>query len=260
MGYFNPNAAGNYIMSLPDYVRFFFRYMAKAQPFLLFTWFWSAVATLVISMRHHWRPAMRDPLTVDDKVREIAKSARASPSMVRQLHALSVPPTCSNPWHIFRELWLDRAVLLIGLFAVAVQVVLIANIAWPMNPWHVLIGLGLGLPWFFLYAHQIRPTVFTKPLINETRAKLIHEITGTRTVVCGHTHVPEDSKIGPMRFINGGFWSPNFKTPECKERVGAQTFVWLRPQGNGHRTPDLLAWPVDGVAPLTYTPTRHNPH
>ena len=254
MGYFNPNAAGNYIMGLVDYTKFFFKYMAKTQPLLLITWFWGSIATLLVTLNHHWRPAMRDPLTVDDKVRDIAKAAQASPAMVRQLHALSIPPACSNPFLIFRELWLDRGFLLLFLFFAACQIILVLNYAWPISPLNVLIPIGLMLPLFFLYAYQVRPTVFAEALINERRAELIHQITGATNVICGHTHEPEVRQIREIRYINGGFWSPNFKTPECKERVGAQTFVWIRPNEAGGRSAELLEWPDDGVAPLTFVP------
>jgi len=255
MGYFNPNAAGNYIMGLFDYIKFFFRYMAKTQPLLLITWFWGSMATFFVTLNHHWRPAMRDPLTVDDKVRDIAKHAQATPSMVRQLHALSIPPACSNPYLILRELWLDRGLLLLLLFFAACQIILVLNYAWPISPLNVLIPIGLMLPLFFLYAFQVRPTVFTDPLINEKRASLIHRITGVQNIVCGHTHEAEVRQIREVKYINGGFWSPNFKTPECKERVGAQTFVWIRPSGDSERSAELYEWPDDGVAPLTFDPT-----
>ena len=39
MGYFNPHATSNYIMSGLEYVIFFFKYMLRTQPLLLWTWF-----------------------------------------------------------------------------------------------------------------------------------------------------------------------------------------------------------------------------
>jgi hypothetical protein len=74
MGYFNPHQSENYIMNTAAYLRFFFRYMLRTQPLLIWTWFWGAYATLWISLRTHWLHPMRDPLLVDDKVR----SARSS--------------------------------------------------------------------------------------------------------------------------------------------------------------------------------------
>jgi hypothetical protein len=53
MGYFNPHATENFIMSAGQYARFFFRYMVRTQPLLLWTWFWGAVATFFITFWSH---------------------------------------------------------------------------------------------------------------------------------------------------------------------------------------------------------------
>lgn len=252
MGYFNPHATGNYIMTGTQYARFFVRYMLRTQPFLLWTWFWSAVATLVISMRDHLKHPMRDPLLVDEKVRAIAKRANATPSMVRQLAALCVPPSCSRPLAVIRELWLDRGFLFIGLLFLAWQVVLHVNIALPISPLWVFAALGVLIPPYLVYASRVKPTVFDEPLLDEQRAQLISRITGARNVVFGHTHVPHVSDIAGVRFINGGFWSPAFAEPECKNRLGTQTFVWLRPAPSGERVARLFEWAPGALAPVAY--------
>ncbi|MBW2720537.1 MAG: metallophosphoesterase [Deltaproteobacteria bacterium] len=64
MGYFNPHQSENYIMSATAYLRFFYRYMLRTQPLLIWTWLWGAYATLLISLRTHWCHPMRDPLLV----------------------------------------------------------------------------------------------------------------------------------------------------------------------------------------------------
>src|SRR6266545_5789009 len=45
MGYFNPHASDNYIMTARSYLRFFFKYMLRTQPLLIWTWFWGALVT-----------------------------------------------------------------------------------------------------------------------------------------------------------------------------------------------------------------------
>lgn len=229
MGYFNPHATGNYIMSGKEYLRFFFRYMLRTQPLLIWSWFWSAVATLFISLRDHWRPAMRDPLRVDEKVADIAKRSRATPSMVRRLAALNVPSSCTSPMWVLRELWLDRGFLFLGMMLLAWQVVLHVNIAWPISPLWAFAALAVLIPPYLVYAARVKSTVFQMPLLDERRAELIHRITEARTVVMGHTHEPKNEQIGPVQYLNGGFWSPAFSTPECTERIGTQSFVWIRP-------------------------------
>ena len=66
-----------------------------------------------------------------------------------------------------------------------------------------------------------------------------------------HTHGPLVRTVGPMTYVNGGFWSPAFKEPSCETRLGTQTFVRLRPRPGGRR-PELLEWPPGGEAPRPY--------
>jgi UDP-2,3-diacylglucosamine pyrophosphatase LpxH len=255
MGYFNPHATENFIMSAGQYVRFFFKYMVRTQPLLIWTWFWGAVATFVIALRSHLRPAMRDPLLVDDKVQAIAWRSHATPSMVRKLNALSVPAASSNPWKIMRELWLDRGLLFLLSVYAAWQIILHINIAMPVSPLWAFVPLAVLLPPYFAYAATVRPTVFTQPLLTPKRAELIAKITGVRMVVFGHTHVPEQCRIGPLEYHNGGFWSAAFAEPECLRRIGTQTFVWIRPTGNGdRRQAELYEWPPAGDEPRTFDP------
>lgn len=253
MGYFNPHATGNYIMSLWAYVKFFFRYMVRTQPFLLWSWFWSAIVTMVVSLRDHLRPPMRDPLLVEEKVAAIAKRSRATPRMVRQLAALSEPPaSASHPMAIIRELWLDRAFLLAGVLGLAWQVVLHINFAWPISPLWVFAALAVLLPPYVIYAARVKSGVFSKPLLDARRAELIHEITGAETVIMGHTHEPVDEPVGPVHYINGGFWSPAFDSPECNQRIGTQSFVWVHPTTSGSREATLFEWSPGAEAPAPY--------
>ncbi len=158
MGYFNPHASDNYIMSGWEYLQFFFRYMVRTQPLLVWSWFWSAVVTLFISLRDHWRPAMRDPLRVEEKVASIAEASRATPSMVRKLAALNVPSSCTSPMWVLRELWLDRGFLFIGILLLAWQVVLHVNIAWPISPLWAFAALAALIPPYLVYAAKVKST------------------------------------------------------------------------------------------------------
>jgi len=259
MGYFNPHAIDNYIMSAGQYLRFFFRYMLRTQPLLVWTWFWGAIATLFITMRSHWRPSMRDPLLVDEKVKVIARRARVSASVVRKLQALRVTPSSSNPFLILRELWLDRALLLLALLFAAWQIVLHINYAIPISALWGLVPLGFFLVPYFMYATSVRPTAFRQPLLNAKRAELIARITGVRRVVFSHTHEPEIRKIGPVQFLNSGFWSPAFAEPECRTRIGTQTFVWIKPAGDrddeqAEREALLYEWPPGAEQPCAFEP------
>ena len=253
MGYFNPHAAENYIMSARQYLRFFFRYMLITQPLLAWSWLWGAVVTFVVTLRSHLRPSMRDPLLVEEKVQAIAWRSNATPSMVRKLNELNVPSAASNPIRILRELWLDRAALLLAAVYGAWQLVLLVNIALPVSPLWGLMPLALFVPVFVMYASSVNPTVFRQPLLTPRRAELIVKITGAKRVIFGHTHRPEHCEVGPVSYFNQGFWSPAFHEPECVNRVGTQTFVRIRPgTGAGERTAELCEWPPGASEPRPF--------
>ncbi len=249
MGYFNPHATANYIMSGADYVRFFLKYMVRDQPLLIVTWFWSAAVTLLVTVAHFLRPSLRDPLTVEDKVAGIAERANATPAMVRQLAAAHTPSACTNPSAIIRELWLDRGVLFLVMVWVAWTIVMSLNLVWPISPLWVLLPLSLLFPLFLAYSFRVKPETFAEPLLTERSAQWIHRITGVRMAVMGHTHIPEMSDIGPIRFCNAGFWSPAFTEPECRTRIGTQTFAWVTPTEEGERHLALMEWPPGAETP-----------
>ncbi len=249
MGYFNPHASENYIMTGTAYMRFFFRYMLRTQPFLPLTWFWGALTTFWVSLRTHWLHPMRDPLLVDEKVRSIAMRSKATPSIVRKLDALHVSSACNNPVRILRELWLDRAFLMLATVFIAWQVVLHINIAWPISPLWAFVPLAVLLLPYIAYASSVKPAVFDQPLLTERQAELIFKITNARRVVFGHTHRPEVVQVGPLTVYNGGFWSAAFSEPECINRIGAQTFVWIHPDKDGkERVAELYEWRGDETA------------
>ena len=254
MGYFNPHASDNYIMTLRSYARFFWKYMARTQPFLIWTWFWGALVTWIVTLTEFWRPAMRDPLLVEEKDRTIARRANVTPSVVRKLNAIHANASCTNPFAVMRELWLDRGLLLLAVILGAWFIVLSINFALPLHPLWVFVPLFLLMFPFIMYAASVKPSVFSEPLLNEARADLIHRITGARTVVFGHTHQPVLKQVGPVQYINGGSWSPAFREPECETRIGTQTFVWIQPRGDGAREAGLWEWPPGGDAPLRFDP------
>lgn len=255
MGYFNPHATANYIMTGRQYVHFFFKYMVRAQPFLLWTWFWSAHITAVITLAEFIRPALRDPLTIEDRVEDIARRAQGTPKMVRQLATAAVPSACTNPLMIMKELWLDRGLLFVAMVYLAWQLVLAVNFLVPISPWWVLVPLGLLFPVFLHYSFQVKPGTFATPLIDSSRAEWIARITGARMAVVGHTHVPTVEQIGPLLVGNVGFWSPAFAEPECIHRMGTQTFAWIRGPADNRRM-ELWEWPPGGLEPIEYSAAK----
>jgi UDP-2,3-diacylglucosamine pyrophosphatase LpxH len=261
MGYFNPHATSNYIMSAMQYLRFFLKYMLRTQPLLLWTWFWGAMVTAFISVTESWRPAMSDPLLVEEKVQVVAEKSRATPGMVRRLRALDAEPALANPISVIRELWLDRGLMALLIVYVAFQVVLAVNIVWPVSTKWVFVPAVLLSPLLVFYHFRIRSAVFAEPLLSERNAELINKITGCSRVVFGHTHEPQVRRIGPVEYLNSGFWSPAFADPECKKRVGTQSFVWIKPS-EGKREASLLEWPPGASEPkamVSQTPVAPRP-
>ena len=252
MGYFNPHATANYIMSGRQYVVFFLRYMLVTQPLLLWTWAWGAAVTLVITFLEFLRPAMRDPIMVEEKVSNIAERAQVTPAVVRQLAAVDVASACTKPLMIIQELWLDRGVLFLATLYAAFEIILTVNFVLPISTWWVLVPLCLLFPLFLAYSFRVKPQTFTEPLLTPQRAELIARITGARLAVFGHTHLPELRQVGPLTFCNAGFWSPAFAEPTCTTRLGAQTFARVRPQPDGPRQLELWEWPVAAEAPVLH--------
>jgi UDP-2,3-diacylglucosamine pyrophosphatase LpxH len=253
MGYFNPHATQNYIMSGVQYVKFFLRYMVRDQPLLLWTWLWSATATLLATLAEFLRPAMRDPLTVEQAVHTIAERSQASPAMVRQLSAVDVPSACTRPLMIVRELWLDRALLFLAMVYGAFQLVTWTNWFVDVRLAWVLLPLALLFPLFLSYSFRVKPDTFAEPLLTPERAAQITAITGARQAVMGHTHEPQLVDIGPLRYCNAGFWSAAFAGPECTQRLGTQSFAWIRPAGEV-RTLELWEMPPGAARPKPMAP------
>ena len=118
MGFFNPHIDTGYLMSLREYASFFVRYMARAQPGIIWTWFWGSFLSLVQALSDTLLPSLRDPLRIEDRINSIAERSNATPRMVRELKELFVNPASQKPMTLAQELWLDRAFLvLLGLTA-----------------------------------------------------------------------------------------------------------------------------------------------
>src|SRR5690606_29684301 len=105
------------------------------------------------------RPPISDPMMIEDKVEYIARKANATPRMVRELKELFVAPAASYPSIIMRELWLDRAFLILVtvflLYFLFLQVDNIFNISvfWMFIPFLVFI------PFFLFYARSVHSAV-----------------------------------------------------------------------------------------------------
>jgi UDP-2,3-diacylglucosamine pyrophosphatase LpxH len=247
MGFFNPHLDANFIMSPVQYMKFFIRYMLRAQPLLVISWLWGSTAVLIQSFLDRLRHPVMDPLALETHVEEVASRANANTRIVRQLKELAVPPAASYPVLILRELWLDRAfLLLLGLLLLYLlfsQIRLLFGVA----IYWMFIPFLLFVPFFLFYARSVTSVVrdFKEP--QDERLNLSGVIAGVQRVVYGHTHVVRHEIIGSVEHLNSGTWSPAFLDVECRKPVGQKTFVWIYPGKGSRREAKALRF-VDGAA------------
>jgi hypothetical protein len=235
MGFFNPHADTNYIMSVTEYLNFFIKYMARAQPLLIWTWFWGAFLTLTRSVSDTLLPAIRDPLRTEDRIEDIARKSNGTTRMVRELRELFAHPATQRPVIVARELWLDRAFLiLIGLLALF-QIFLMIKQVYELSFFWMFIPVLLLVPFFLFYSRTIKSNVtqFKEP--QDDILAMTGAITKTNRVVYGHTHIIRHEVIGAIEHLNPGSWSPAFLDVECTKPIGHKAFVWIQPGAEGTR-------------------------
>jgi UDP-2,3-diacylglucosamine pyrophosphatase LpxH len=242
MGLLNPHVEASFIRPFREYVSFFFKYLARIQPLIGFTWFWTALATLWVSVREGLRPDVRDPASLEDRIDDAARRANATPRLVRALRDVRVHPAVFSPLRVARELWLDRAGLLLGLVAIGYQIVTALHWAAGASPWWIVPVFCALFPIFLVYARSCRSEVAdTEENILQHVATLAG-LARVRRVVMGHTHRAGTWRVGDVTLFNTGHWSPAFDDVECEKPVGTNGFVWIRPAADGRvaelRTPE----------------------
>ena len=235
MGFFNPHVDTNYIMSIAEYVGFFVRYMARAQPLIIWTWFWGAFLTLTKSISDTLLPSLRDPLRAEDRIDAVAAKANATPRMVRELRELFAHPATHRPVIIARELWLDRAFLILLTLVALLQIFLFIKQVYEISFFWMFIPILLFVPFFLFYSRAIRSNVaqFKEP--QDDILAMTGAITHTRRIVYGHTHIIRHEVIGAIEHLNPGSWSPAFLDVECTKPIGQRTFIWIQPSAEGSR-------------------------
>lgn len=255
MGFFNPHVDSNYIMTLPQYIRFFFKYVAKAQPGLVLTWFWGALATLVHTFFDRLSSPMRNPLKIEDHVSSIAERANAEPRMVRELKELFAAPAASNPFLLMRELWLDRAFIIFVAFFLIFQLMAFIRSVYEISFFWAFIPLFLLLPFFLFYSKSIASLVSGYKEPDDRTLAMASAITKAQRIVFGHTHHARHEIIGSVEHLNSGCWSPAFLDVECTKPLDQKTFVWISPSESGPRQAELFKF-VDGKSELLTNPGR----
>ncbi len=245
MGFFNPHVDSNYIMTMKKYVTNFFRYMVKAQPLLILDWFGGALLTLGHSFIYRLAEPIRNPLRIEDHVNEIAYKANAEPRMVRELKELFMPPAASNPFLLMRELWLDRAFIILIVFYLIFQVMSLIKSMINVSFYWAFIPLFAFLPFFLFYSKSITSLVSGYKEPDDRILAMASAITKVKRIVFGHTHIVRHEMIGSVEHLNPGCWSPAFLDIECTKPLDQRSFVWISPSLEGGRQSEVLRF-VDG--------------
>lgn len=229
MGLFNPHVETNYIMSMREYLIFFFKYLLKTQPLIIWTWFWGSVATLIHVTFDRFGEPYKPKQKIEEIVNETALKSNTTPAVVRELQQLFATPATQNPMLIAKELWLDRAFLILAgiifTFLIVSQLKLIFNI----SLYWVFLPLLFFVPFFLFYARSVTSLVSTYKEPDEMLFTQQSEITGVHRIVYGHTHIPRHEFYGSVEHLNSGSWSPGFTDVECTSSTERNNYVWIYP-------------------------------
>lgn len=256
LGFFNPHVDSNYIMSMKDYILIFIRYMLRAQPFLILTWFWGSLVTLAHSFVYRLAEPIRNPLRIEDRIVEVAAKSNAEPRMVRELKELFVPPAASNPFLLMRELWLDRAFIILVVFYLIFQLMTVIKAVVNISFFWAFIPLFIFLPFFLFYSRSITSLVSSYKEPDDRILAMASAITRVNRIVFGHTHHPRHELIGSVEHLNSGCWSPAFLDIECTKPVDQKTYVWLSPGSQGTRQAELFRY-ADNTSKLINGAQQH---
>ncbi len=239
LGFFNPHTEGAYIMTLKDYISIFLRYMVRAQPLLVFTWFGGSVATLARTIRDRMAYPTKNAFTIETRIAKMAEKANAEPRMIREMKELIVPSASSNPFLIARELWLDRAFIILLSTVMIFYIFTFLKAAFGISLFWAFIPLFLFLPFFLFYSRSVISMVSSYKEPDDRILAITALITKVKRVVYGHTHLPRHEIIGAVEHLNSGTWSPAFKDVEHKTPIEQRNYVWISP-AEGGRKAELL--------------------
>lgn len=251
MGFFNPHVDSNYIMTFKEYINFFVKYMMRTQPLIMFSWLWGSFLTVVHSFTDRLLPDLKDPLTIEDRINEIAAKSNATPRMVRELKELAAHPATSYPLRMAQELWLDRAFMVLVSFLIIFWIFTLIKLQFSISFFWMFIPLAICVPFFVFYSKSIRSEVHRYKEPDEMILSISSKITRVKRVVYGHTHIPRHEIAGEIEHLNSGCWSPAFLDVECTKLFSKKLFVWLTPGEGDVRKAELREF-TNGTSKQAY--------
>jgi UDP-2,3-diacylglucosamine pyrophosphatase LpxH len=243
LGFFNPHTDNSYIMTMKDYIVIFLRYMVRAQPLLVLTWFGGSVLTLQRTIRDRIAAPLRNAFTIENRIEQMAQKANAEPRMIREMKELIVPPASSNPILIARELWLDRAFIILVALVLVFYIFTALKAAFGISLFWAFIPIAFFLPFFLFYSRSVMSMVSSYKEPDDRILAMTAVITKVKRVVYGHTHHKRHEIIGAVEHLNSGTWSPAFEDVEYKKPIEQRNFVWISPGDplkDGGRRAELL--------------------
>lgn len=242
LGLFNPHVEKNYIMSISEYIKFFFKYLVTTQPLIMWTWLWGSVATMGHVVADRFATPFKGHISQESQVNNAAIHSQATPAMVRQLQELFVIPATNNPVLIAKELWLDRLFLILFGFVLIYFFVSTLNNYLGISLYWIFLPLAMFVPFFLFYARSVTSLVSEYKEPSEVLLSRQAEIADVERIVYGHTHVPRHEYYGFVEHLNSGTWSPAFTNVECTETFERNTYVWIKPAepGESARKAELM--------------------
>ena len=153
---------------------------------------------------------------------------------------ISHEPASSNPFALLRELWLDRAFIILVVFLLIFQIITLIKIVFSVSVYWAFVPLFLLFPFFLFYSRSITSMVSGYKEPDDRILAMASAITKVKRIVYGHTHIVRHEMIGPVEHLNSGCWSPAFLDIECTKPLDQKTFVWVSPSTEGERQAEVF--------------------
>lgn len=227
LGLFNPHVEDNYIMSLSGYLKFFFKYLLRTQPLIIWTWLWGSVATLYHVIADRFAEPFKPKDGMEKVVERAALASNCEPRVVRELLDLFPTPATQDPFLIAKELWLDRLFFFTSGLIFTFIIVLQLNKFFGISLFWVFIPIMLMMPFYIFYARSVASLVASYKEPDEFLFSKQSQITGMRRIIYGHTHIPRHEIYGSVEHLNSGSWSPGFTNVECTESAERNNYIWI---------------------------------